>query len=233
MHPILGGLTALLSVRSSVAGLEVSPCRYGETTCYTVASQALLSNEWQSNSYNFLATQVWPSSRMAASMIAKHWPTPCRSVCEFGCGPGLPSLTAAVTASQERKVIATDIDELALKLVRASAEDQGLSIETQRVDLLNTETTPVPKADLYLLSDVFESNRIAQSTANVVHKLLTESRWVWVFAQSDRSQRQIFLEELQRLQRDQRQQHTLEWTDEFDPKQRLWLCNVEETDVLY
>lgn len=45
---------------------------------------------------NFLATQVWPSARAAATTIEKC-SDPSWIICEFGCGPGLPSIVAAST----------------------------------------------------------------------------------------------------------------------------------------
>mmetsp|Transcript_36257 Transcript_36257/g.54122 ORF Transcript_36257/g.54122 Transcript_36257/m.54122 type:complete len:128 (+) Transcript_36257:154-537(+) len=56
---------------------------------------------------NFLSTQVWPSARVAArclleSSVPSEW-----SVCELGCGPGLPSLSAATIC---QSVTATDLD---------------------------------------------------------------------------------------------------------------------------
>jgi len=92
------------------------------------------------NNRNFLASQVWPSARVAASKLLKlsdpEWDT-----CELGCGPGLPSLAiAARNARYQRdgdggggnisrrigRSIATDIDAFSLDLVIAAAQDQDL-----------------------------------------------------------------------------------------------------------
>ena len=198
--------------------------------CYTVSSLGLSSPSWDAASYNFLATQVWPSARTAAQHVSTL--RSCRTLCELGCGPGLPSLTAAVLHPYMR-VIATDVDELGLRLVEAAAKDQGLldnvvgdgnndvhrdcrpRLSTQRLDLLDYDfDTDVPDADLYLLSDVFESDAVARASAGLVHRILTSGRGVgdslgsdmafpvpsrvWVFAQSDRAQRTAFVEELHR-----------------------------------
>ena len=180
---------------------------------------------------NFLCTQVWPSARTAAlclhQSIHPDW-----TVCEFGCGPGLPSLTAAQKC---RRVIATDLDMFALKLVQSAAAEQGLDdiVQTMPFDLVDP-TLPLPKADLYILSDVFESSTVAQGAAQVVQQALSSgSSRVWVFAQSDRAQREVFLRDMQKyLSND-----SLEWKNpkEGPPKDEgaLWLCDVDETTVFY
>ena len=185
---------------------------------------------------NFLSTQVWPSSRTASLTIEKH----CRShwaVCELGCGPGLPSLTAARLGC---RVVATDLDEVALEMVRLAAEEQGHvddRFDTFKFDL--TGDIPLPEADLYVLSDVFESAAVAEGAAEHVLSVLDtacslegdESPRVWVFAQSDRAQRDIFLATLQRVDR----YRDLEWTMDHDPPSdaMIWLFDLNEIDVQY
>jgi len=175
-------------------------------------------------------------------------------VCEFGCGPGLPSIAAAAAldaaaavvraasnssmsgvrsngiGNSNSKVYATDVDRFALQLVRAAARDQDLShllvavpydlllVDDVDVDSNGGENesdgvdvppSPPPRADLYLLSDVFESSDVARGAARVVRRILlspspssskskSNSSKVWVFAQSDRVQREVFLEELKK-----------------------------------
>ena len=105
------------------------------------------------------------------------------TICELGCGTGLPSLTAA--AAGIGKVIATDLEPLALALVDAAAYDQGFhhSVKTQRIDLCGDE---LPPADLYLLSYVFESASVAEGAARLLH---APNSCIWVFCQTDRAQR--------------------------------------------
>lgn len=210
---------------------------------------------------NFLSTQLWPSARTAALWIHRHvdvsaFPT----ICEFGCGPGLPSLTAAAAAAaaQRRRggdgdlqrVVATDLDSFALQLVSEAARQQGLDhvVETMVFDLVgnnsNSNNFRLPKADLYILSDVFESATVARGAAHVVHQALVGqegSAHVWVFAQSDRVQREVFLQEIQSLLPNEK----LQWVNPHDgpPSQardsdrgvgeRLWLCDIDETTVFY
>ena len=179
---------------------------------------------------NFLATQVWPSARAAAALIEKH-ADPLWTVCEFGCGPGLPALTAAKMGAE--KVYATDLDEFALELVRASACRQGLSerIQTKVFDLVNGGDC-FPRADLYILSDVFESSMVAQGAADVSQKALLLGARVWVFAQSDRVQREVYLREM----KSGLGEPSLAWIQPRDgpPAQsKLWLCEIDEISVNY
>jgi len=192
---------------------------------------------------NFLATQVWPSARSAALALERHLsllPETTASVCEFGCGPGLPSLTAAALGAP--LTYATDLDPFALELVKKAAKQQGFSnrIETKVFDLVNSYTDEIPFADLYLFSDVFECNRVAEGAARVAVECLERrggTGTVWVFAQSDRAQREIFLNELQRLLQDP----SLYWqsSPRGDPEgavqsnNRLWLCDIDEMRVTY
>lgn len=176
---------------------------------------------------NFLATQVWPSARLAATAVQKYL-DPSWVVCEMGCGPGLPSLTAAKLGAS--RVIATDLDIFALELVKEAATAQKLeNIETRQFDLTATEQS-LPPADLYLLSDVFESGTVARGAAQLTDKALTNGARVWVFAQTDRAQREEYLEELNKIRNS-----SLSWThiDDFDDSQALWLCDVDENAVSY
>jgi hypothetical protein len=179
---------------------------------------------------NFLATQVWPSARLAAQAIDKHL-DPSWSLCEFGCGPGMPSLAAAAKGA---RVLSTDLDLLALKLVQQAAKEQGYPIETQPFDLLSSQLSDLSfQANVYLFSDVFESAHVARGAARITHDALRLSNTkVWVCAQSDRAQRQVYLEEMKRLLND----NLLDWTplEQGPPTDSdLWLCNVDETSVSY
>ena len=194
---------------------------------------------------NFLATQVWPSARVAALAVERYMMSALdqkkrsnklRTLCEFGCGPGLPSLTAARKLRSnymDAKVYATDLDLLALDLVELAAKDQGIGefVETRQFDLISDGPT-FPQADLYLLSDVFESASVAEGAAKVTKAALDAGSIVWVFAQTDRAQREIFLQNVQSLVADP----NLSWQPATSPPpddSRLWLCDVDETAVFY
>ena len=232
---------------------------------------------------NFLATQVWPSSRTASCIIERHL-DPTWTVCELGCGPGLPSLTAAKKGAAN--VIATDVDEFALEMVRAAALEQGFintlvdvvaedtdlkkqQFVTQKFDLTSKENV-LPEADLYILSDVFESLTVAEGAAWHVQSLLSKNEQkskqnfeilgtksdesiefnssfdtstetsndttkaksrVWVFAQSDRAQRDSFLKKLRETYDELLPGWTTNHTPDIDAN--LWLFDLDETNVQY
>jgi predicted nicotinamide N-methyase len=197
---------------------------------------------------NFLATQVWPSARVAARALEQHAPNVAPSavadaaltVCELGCGPGLPSLTAATL---RHNVVATDVEELALDLVRAAATEQGVGdrIVTRKVDLVDMGSTCweddddwIKAVDLFVMSDVFECEAVAIGAARLTQKVLSSSsrNKVWVFAQSDRAQREVYLKELKRIFPSSA---SLGWCtyDQYNPQDRLWLCDLDETRVDY
>jgi hypothetical protein len=186
---------------------------------------------------NFLAIQVWPSSRTASFVLEKYC-NPKWTVCELGCGPGLPSLTAASVGA---RVIATDVDQMALQMVQFAALEQGWTNErvvTRVFDL--TKRNQLPDADLYVLSDVFESSAVAKGAAWHVKTLLdinndvsaeTKEVRFWVFAQSDRAQREVFLNSLRELDSFSH----LEWNTNHEPDvdSRIWLFDLNEMGVQY
>mmetsp|Transcript_6694 Transcript_6694/g.18176 ORF Transcript_6694/g.18176 Transcript_6694/m.18176 type:complete len:331 (+) Transcript_6694:58-1050(+) len=214
--------------------------------CYAVSSIMDLPS-----ATNFLATQVWPSARVAAESIERYadraW-----TICELGCGPGLPSIASARLG--HAAVIATDLDAFCLRLVQRAAQDQRLIVQTRRVDLTwevdefvtNTQEW-CDTVDLFVLSDVFENHAVATGAARITAHLLSQQQnsqegaksdkhgdrpKVWVFAQSDRAQREVFLQEMRMLLCDD----TLAWSPMLDGPGRqgnLWLCDLEELQVRY
>jgi hypothetical protein len=124
-------------------------------------------------------------------------------LCEFGCGPGLPSLTAAHT-NHYSQVVATDLDEFCLELVQAAAKDQGLEhiVRTQVLDLTKDPKTllgarmmdddgdsesdassPSPSPsngwvadiDLFVMADIFENAEVAKGAAAWTKFLLNDN----------------------------------------------------------
>ncbi len=205
------------------------------TSAYSFVLSSAMDLMGDDNHYarvNFLATQVWPSARVAASQIEQHAPH-AQSFCELGCGPGLPSIAAAKIGIPH--VWATDIDEFALALVRAAAEEQGLVVKTRTVDLLLTNNN-LPDCDWYVLSDVFESAAVARGAARICEELLRKEKAVWVFAQSDRVQREEFLREMkQRLGEDAMEWSPIEkgFVAAADSQPNFWLADINETEVNY
>jgi predicted nicotinamide N-methyase len=199
---------------------------------------------------NFLATQVWPSARVAAKALEEYTESivPDKNkrttICELGCGPGLPSLTAAAafkTRKHPCQVIATDIDDLALDLVSSAAKEQGLEsmVSTRIYDLIAADwdgSEWMEDVDLFVMSDVFETKAIAKGAAKLTHHVLdnTNNAKMWVFAQSDRAQREVYWQELQRLCPNYAS-ISRGWVafERYDPNSRLCLCDLDETKVSY
>ncbi len=202
----------------------------------------------QKFSYNFLASQVWPSARVAAKFCEEYIPKH-MNVCELGCGPALPSLTMA---NRGINVVATDIDELALQMAEKAAMEQQIEehFTTKYVDLMGDVSVLKTEidADLYVLSDVFESKGVAIGAAGMTFQALKDGCRVWAFAQSDRGLREEYKDELRRLltsfyERDL-DLHELEWETlekiEMSSKieknalcDRLLLLDFDETQVNY
>ena len=205
----------------TVRGLPVHrvPLRQQQQSPYCYALSSITDLPSRSN---FLATQVWPSARVAAKILEERFligdifttTSSTRkiirdndnndnndnddestkkkkkfTICEFGCGPGLPSLTvaaaAAATSTTEVHVIATDVDEYALDLVNAAAIEQGLDssmISTRTYDLINgndndnneneNECCWMDDVDLFVMSDVFESAAVAIGAARLTYRVL-------------------------------------------------------------
>ncbi|MEA2404121.1 MAG: hypothetical protein QOE08_768, partial [Thermoleophilaceae bacterium] len=75
-----------------------------------------------------------------------------KRVVELGCGLGVPSLVAAIGGA---KVLATDEDREALELLERNARENGVDVETARVDwAAPDELVARGPFDLVLASDV-------------------------------------------------------------------------------
>ena len=135
--------------------------------------------------HDALATQLWPSARIAAEIVAAAAPA---SVVEIGCGLALPSLAAARAGI---RALATDRDSIALDFVSAAAEDQNIDIATRVFDVEDA-TTALPPGDLVVLADVFVTDPVAEACAARCEEALRRGSDVLVVA-AERSTRDAFL----------------------------------------
>jgi hypothetical protein len=148
-------------------------------------------------------------------------------------------------ASLGCSVLATDLDEFALDLVRKAAEEQALDVQTLRFDLiadshdkdkraiLGIDERLGEKIDLVIFSDVFESADVARGAAHLTKHFLSQGSKVWTFAQSDRAQREAYVEELNHLL-GLEDGDALSFADApYSAKDALWLCDLDETKVVY
>jgi 2-polyprenyl-3-methyl-5-hydroxy-6-metoxy-1,4-benzoquinol methylase len=140
--------------------------------------------------HDALSTQLWPSARIAAGLVADLAPA---SMVEVGCGLALPSLAAARAGI---RALATDRDAVALDFVKHAAADQGLDVSTQLFDV-EDESSPLPPGDLVVLADVFVTDPVAEACAARCEEALRRGSDVLVVA-AERSTRDAFLRALGR-----------------------------------
>lgn len=86
-----------------------------------------------------------------------------RSVLEIGAGSGLASIAAARAGAA--RVLAADIDQLALAAMALNARANGVSIETTGEDLLAASP---PRFDAVLIGDLFYERPLAESVLEFV-----------------------------------------------------------------
>ena len=251
LHVLLSVLSLELAITYDVSGVKVykvhlrrdeerSPFCYAASSALDVMD-ASIPSESGSESINFLASQVWPSARVAAFALERHM-DPAWTVCEFGCGPGLPSLTAAKLGA--RKVVATDVDQFALKLVDHASRSQDLShiVSTRTIDItrkpvFSGNSNVIPIADLYLVSDIFESPDVAVGAALATQAIMKNNKHarIWVFAQADRACREDYLRDMRQYLGDP----DLSWSplDSFQDHgclaEGLICFDLDETKVSY
>ena len=135
--------------------------------------------------HDALSTQLWPSARIAAALVADAAPA---SMLEIGCGLALPSLAAARAGVS---ATATDRDAVALDFVQHAAADQGLDVSTQLFDV-EDESSPLPPGDLAVFADVFVTDPVAEACAARCEEALRRGSDVLVVAAA-RSTRDAFL----------------------------------------
>lgn len=108
------------------------------------------------------AMRLWHSSIVLASWLdANAAAFDGRAVLEVGCGTGLCSL--ALAAASSARVMASDHDEAGLALLRQSAQEQALQLQTCTFDLCGP--APLPPADWLVASDVAYTPQLADALA--------------------------------------------------------------------
>jgi 2-polyprenyl-3-methyl-5-hydroxy-6-metoxy-1,4-benzoquinol methylase len=138
--------------------------------------------------HDALATQLWPSARIAEGLVADAAPA---SMVEIGCGLALPSLAAARAGI---RALATDRDPVALDFVSAAAADPNIALATRVYDVEDASTA-LPPGDLVVLADVFVTDPVAEACAARCEEALRRGSDVLVVAAA-RSTRDAFLRAL-------------------------------------
>ena len=148
------------------------------------------------NGHDPLSSCYWPASMPLARLLYRSSESLRRkSVVEIGCGTGLCSLTCASVGA---KVLATDVDPLALELTAAAASAQALNVDTVAFDATHA-AEPLPCADVLLMSDLFVTEALARAHASRVAEALTSGAYqLIVVVDPARQTRADFLEELSR-----------------------------------
>ena len=131
----------------------------------------------------------WPSAVVAARALAARDVAGLR-VLELGAGTGLASATAARLGAA---VVATDVSDLSLELLRRAAADGG-AFDVQRLDFTDADAVAaLGDFDVVVAADTLYEEAIARATARVVRA----SRGACIVVDPGRPDgRRAFLDEL-------------------------------------
>ena len=124
---------------------------------------------------------MWPGSILASQeLMTQHFSSPEMSpvsnatVLVLGAGTGVEAQTAALLGA--KKVIATDINPLTLKLLEygAKCDDRiGDTIDAKFFDLFSNE--PLPKCDVVIAADVLYNADLAKQVGRRLHEAIVRS----------------------------------------------------------
>ena len=156
---------------------------------YEAASQdAALDAAIETDSDPFGAC-CWPSAVVAARSLAARADVAGLRILELGAGTGLASATAARLGAD---VVATDVSELSLELLRRAAETAAFDV--QRLDFTDaTAVAALGHFDVVVAADTLYEEAIARATARVVRA----SRGACIVVDPGRPDgRRAFLDEL-------------------------------------
>jgi predicted nicotinamide N-methyase len=104
---------------------------------------------------------VWPAAQLLAKFIS-HQPKTVQNkrILDFGCGGGVAGLAALKAGA--KSVIANDIDPIALSVAALNARANGIELQLQNQNLL--ESPPESEIDLILIGDLFYDRTISAIT---------------------------------------------------------------------
>ena len=125
---------------------------------------------------------MWPGSILASKELLKlHYsnniqrksPIVGATVLVLGAGTGVEAQTAALLGA--KRVIATDINPLTLKLLEYGAKDAGIPgiLEGKYFDLLSDIT--LPKCDILIVADVLYNQDLAKQVGRRIHEAIVRS----------------------------------------------------------
>jgi predicted nicotinamide N-methyase len=151
--------------------------------------QALEDPEAERGSAGPVWAHAWTSGVVLAGVVA-HCALRDVRVLELGCGLGLVGLAAATAGAN---VTVSDRSRYALAFAAASAEDNGLTVQTVRCDW--SDPTPLASGapwDLVLGADVLYDERSAHQLLLLLGKVVSRHGQIWL-ADPRRAPAQAFL----------------------------------------
>ncbi|CAJ1356105.1 unnamed protein product [Effrenium voratum] len=143
---------------------------------------------------------VWPAAWVAAQRVMRICQSRSRPVrmLELGCGAGLPSLCALASGAE---VVATDLEELPLKLLQAFCPEMDV---LAAAGFTRGRHTPCPseaeRFDVIVCSDCLYKPDVARAMATLIARaLLAYPTTRVVVTDANRQGREDFLDELDTL----------------------------------
>jgi predicted nicotinamide N-methyase len=109
---------------------------------------------------------AWAGGQAVSRYLLDH-PEVChgRTVLDLGAGSGLSAIAAAKTGAA--RVLAADIDKLALAACAINAEVNAVTVETTDVDLLAGEP---PEGGIIIVGDLFYERQLAERVLRYIDK---------------------------------------------------------------
>ena len=174
----LGSQTSEIAVRRADVTFELlhSPVAALEVECTdSLLDQVLEAGLEDHGDGDVYAARLWPSAYAATAVLLRRLAgsgASARSVCEIGCGPGLPSLAAL--AAGARAVTATDWSPLALALVAHAARGfqpaRAPRLLTAQLDVFSTDAaaSELLRCDYLVAADMLYDPATAEAVGRHV-----------------------------------------------------------------
>ncbi|NLL15271.1 MAG: methyltransferase [Fibrobacter sp.] len=110
---------------------------------------------------------VWPAAKSLARFIrTQKGLLRDKTVLDFGCGSGIVSIASAMCGAS--RVIANDIDPVALYIAQKNFKANGVNVDTESIDLLNHP--PSTSFDLVFVVDMFYERHTSQHLLQFLYK---------------------------------------------------------------
>lgn len=119
---------------------------------------------------------AWAGGQAVSRYLLDH-PDVCKSrpVLDLGSGSGLSAIAAAKTGAS--RVLAADIDKLALAACSVNATANAVTLQTTDLDLLSA---PPPKASVVIVGDLFYERELAERVLGFIDRAKAEGCAVYI-----------------------------------------------------